>query len=608
MPDDYNQAAYSPNGLGSLDKESPLVEIISPGNIEADIEGLIAELDGSRSDEIRNYKNNLVPRLAIGWALINHLKLQDGLPSTGNKLARPREPETVFKGKTVKVEASYVHRIHALLVVDGVEIGKMIRDLLNLFLEQRRHDFPLERGYRVILAVGQGDKRGDYSNMNLGDPKHPWMLAKENAGNPVVTKFKKGIKTGEIDLDKTWARICIVDNLAREGINNPLCGVIGFAAPCNSQQEAAQRIGRILRSFIDDSKVNSGLLLVPPKSQDEIKIFLHNELIQGSRTLSSILAAIDYMVNMRDRLEGLTTVSDLIENEGGSGTGEMNTPNALNTKERVAIAYDLGEHIAAFPNISREEAIEGARSSIITLHYSDNPQKAQKANDWINQIRDNPDAASAKIQMVAAITPQDVVRRESRALTPENLPDEELVNWLRAYKPEHLAMTKHLHIPDIRKFLVSLYEDNYRLLERLPTKTNEEMEQDLDNARTNLTNLVVHKITDSNGNPYPPLNEMDVKKLRGLVRKRLNGAIRRKLIGNTNDGSVGRNSRYIQPQYVAVLRLENVQRELVGYTVRSILAEYCPQLRASMNWSHVHNEDDDAENLELDYGETAAQG
>lgn len=274
MPDDYNQAAYSSNGMESFEQESPLVEIISPGNIEADIEGMISELDGSRSDEIRNYRNNLVPRLAVGWALINHLKLQDGLQSSKEyKLARHREPETVFKGKSVKVQASYVHPIHALLVVDGVEIGQMIKELLNLFLEQRRHDFPLERGYRVILAVGQGDRRGDYSNMNLGDPKHPWMLAKENAGNPVVIKVKKGIKTGEIDLDKTWARICIVDNLAREGINNPLCGVIGFAATCNSQQEAAQRIGRILRSFIDDSKVNSGLLLAlftrSPTSQPE---------------------------------------------------------------------------------------------------------------------------------------------------------------------------------------------------------------------------------------------------------------------------------------------------------------------------------------------------
>lgn len=347
---------------------------------------------------------------------------------------------------------------------------------------------------------------------------------------------------------------------------------------------------------------------LPPKSQDEIKIFLHNKLIQGTSTQSSILAAIDYMVNMRERLEGLMTVSDLIENEGGSNTGEMNIPNALNTKEKVAIAYDLGKHIAASPNISREEVIEEARSSIITSRYRDNPQKAQKANDWINQIRDNPDAASAKIQLVAAITPQDVVRRESRALTPENLPDEELVNWLRAYKPDNKDMTKHLHIPEVRKFLVSLIEDDYRLLERLPTKTTDEMEQDLDNARTTLTNLVVHKITDSNGNPYPALNEMDMKQLRGLVRKRLNGAIRRKLIGNINNGSVGRNSRYIQPQYVAVLRLENVQRELVGYTVRSILAQYCPQLRASMNWNHVHNEDDDTETLELDYGETAAQG
>ncbi len=200
----------------------------------------------------------------------------------------------------------------------------------------------MEEGYRVILAVGKGDRRGDYSNLTLGDAKHPWMLARENVGNMAVIKHQKGQKAGEIDLDKTSARICIVDNLAREGINNPLCGVIGFASPCNSQQEAAQRIGRVLRSWVDDSQVDAGLLLVPPKSLDEIKVFLHSQLAQNNRTVNSIRAAIDYMVNMRQRLEELTTVSDLVENYGGAGTGEMNTPNALSVREKLAVAYDLG--------------------------------------------------------------------------------------------------------------------------------------------------------------------------------------------------------------------------------------------------------------------------
>ncbi|MEG4328973.1 hypothetical protein [Microcoleus sp. herbarium5] len=609
MPNSYNYSVDSINDVDPIKSESPLIELIHPGKIEADIQGIISEVEPSEIDSIRNYPNNLLPRLAVGWALIDNLKLQDSLTNSGNALARHRFPEIKLKGKIVKVEPSHVYPVHALLVVDGIEIGVMIRDLLNLLLEQRRHQFPLEQGYRVVLAVGQGDKRGDYPSLTLGDSKHPWMLAKENAGNPVVTKFSKGVKAGQIDLDKTWARICIVDNLAKEGIDNPLCGVIGFAATCNSQQEAVQRIGRALRSYIDDSRIqSSGLLLVPPKSLDEIKIFLHSQLTQEGKTLKSIVAAIDYMINMRQRLEQLTTIEDLIDNQGGNSAGEMNTPDALNTTERLAIASDLGKCIISSPNLSREEAIELGRDNIITSRINNNPKKKEKANDWITQIKENPDAASSRLHLIGTITTQDIIRHESRDLKGENITNEQLVNWLKANKPEHLAMVQFLNTPDIRKYLAAEYAETYRLLESLPTKNRNEMQQDLENAREALLKLVWYKIKDPDGNLYYPLNELEPKKLAGIIKKRLNTAIKIKLIGyNNKETSVSKKSRYIQPQYVAVLRLENVQRELVGYTVRLILSEYCPQLKASMNWCYVQDKNDEIETIELDYGEATAQ-
>ncbi len=593
---------------GTIKKESPLIEIIKPGEVEADFQGIISELDGSQIDRIRNYGNNLMPRLAVAWAVINFMKLQDSLiKQPVSNLARHRlPPEVNFKGKSVIRQPSNTYPVHALVVVDGVEIGVMMRDLLNLFLEQRRSSFPLEEGYRVILAVGKGDRRGDYPNLTLGDAKHPWMLAKGNAGNLVVVKQKKGIKTGEIDLAKTSTRICIVDNLAREGINNPLCGAIGFASPCNSQQEAAQRIGRVLRSWVDDSQVDAGLLLVPPKSLDEIKVFLHSQLAQNNRTVSSMRAAIDYMVNMRQRLEELTTVSDLVENYGGGGTGEMNTPNALSVREKLAIAYDLGESIINSPNIPRNEAIEVARLSTLAARINNNPEKREKANNWIDKLKKEPEKAGAEIRMRGFITPQDVVRRESRDLTGENVTDEQLVDYLRAHKPDHLAMIQFLGNPDIRKFIVDGYVETYRLLEKLPTKTKDEMEQDLEDARKTLANLVKAKISEPNGNPYPPLNQETPQALSGIIKTHLNGAIRKKLIGSQNKGSVSKKSRYSQPQYVAVLKLENVQRELVGYTAQSILAQYCPQFRVTLNWNDLYDEDSEAENLEIDYDETKA--
>ncbi|MEG4343468.1 hypothetical protein QUB70_09285 [Microcoleus sp. A003_D6] len=609
MPNTYNGSVDSLNDVEPIKSESPLIELIHPGKIEADIQGIISDLKPSEIDRISNYSNNLLPRLAVGWALINNLKLQDSLTNSGNALARHRFPEIEVKGKIVKVEPSYIYPVHALLVVDGIEIGVMIRDLLNQLLEQRRPQFPLEQGYRVVLAVGQGDRRGDYPNLTLGDSKHPWMLAKENAGNPVVTKFSKGVKAGRIDLDKTWARICIVDNLAKEGIDNPLCGVIGFAATCNSQQEAVQRIGRVLRSYIDDSQVqSSGLLLVPPKSLDEIKIFLHSQLTQEGKTLKSIVAAIDYMINMRLRLEQLTTIDDLIDNQGGNSAGEMNTPDALNTAERLAIAYDLGEYIIASPKISREEAIELGRDNILRTRINNNPKKKDKANDWIAQIKQNPEAASSQLHLIGTITTQDIIRHESRDLKEENITNEQLVNWLKAHKPDQLGMVKYLHHPEFRKYLAADYAETYRLLESLPTKNKNEMQQDLDNAREALLKLVWYKIKDPDGNLYYSLNQIDPKKLAGIIKKRLNTAIKIKLIGyNNKEASVSKKSRYIQPQYVAVLRLENVQRELVGYTVRSILSEYCPQLKASMNWCYVQDENDEIETIELDYGEAPAQ-
>ena len=591
---------------GTMKKESPLIEIIKPGEVEADFQGIISELDSSQIDRIRNYGNNLMPRLAVAWAVINFMKLQDGLiKQPVSDLARHRRPPEVnFKGRSVRRQPSNTYPVHALVVVDGVEIGVMMRDLLNLFLEQRRSSYPLEEGYRAVLAVG--GNRGDYPKLTLGDAKHPWMLAKGNAGNQVVVKQKKGIKTGEIDLAKTWARICIVDNLAREGINNPLCGVIGFASPCNSQQEAAQRIGRVLRSWVDDSQVDAGLLLVPPKSLDEIKVFLHSQLAQNNRTVNSIRAAIDYMVNMRQRLEELTTVSDLVKNYGGAGTGEMNTSNALSVREKLAIAYDLGESIINSPNLSRNEAIEAVRLSTLAARINNNPEKREKANNWIDRLKKEPEKASAEIRMGGSITPQDVVRRESRDLTGENVTDEQLVDYLRAHKPDNLGVIPSLQNPEVRKLVVGLYVETYRLLEKLPTKTQDEMERDLEEARKTLANLVRAKISEPNGNPYPPLNQKIAQELYGIIKKRLNGAIRKKLIGSQKEGSVSKKSRYIQPQYVAVLKLENVQRELVSYTARSILAQYCPQFRVTLNWNDLYDKDSEAENLEIDYDETKA--
>ncbi len=211
-----------------------------------------------------------------------------------------------------------------------------------------------------------------------------------------------------------------------------------------------------------------------------------------------------------------------------------------------------------------------------------------------------------KLEWGVLLLPQDVVRRESRDLTGENVTNEQLVDYLRAHKAGSFSDDKISWEPDARKFIVDLYAETYRLLEKLPTKTKDEMERDLEEARKTLEKLVKAKISEPNGNPYPPLNQKTKQELYGIIKKRLNGAIRKKLIGSQKEGSVSKKSRYIQPQYVAVLKLENVQRELVGYTARSILAQYCPQFRVTLNWSDLYDKDSEAENLELDYDETKA--
>ncbi len=108
-----------------IKKESPLIEIIKPGEVEADFQGIISDLDGSQIDRIRNYGNNLIPRLAVAWAVINHLKLQDGLiKQPVSDLARHRRPPEVnFKGKSVIRQPSNTYPVHALVVVGGVDIG-----------------------------------------------------------------------------------------------------------------------------------------------------------------------------------------------------------------------------------------------------------------------------------------------------------------------------------------------------------------------------------------------------------------------------------------------------------------------------------------------------
>jgi len=124
----------------------------------------------------------------------------------------------------------------------------------------------------LTSAVWSGSK-----GKKLGEPNHPWMLAKYSDGR----------------VQNNSTRIVITVDIGQFGINNRYCSVIAWVDTVNSLIEIIQRIGRALRSIDEKGTVR---LVWNARDKD------------FSDRLSD---AIDYMLNMESRLQAFRTLDDI---------------------------------------------------------------------------------------------------------------------------------------------------------------------------------------------------------------------------------------------------------------------------------------------------------
>jgi hypothetical protein len=160
---------------------------------------------------------------------------------------------------------------------------------------------------------------------HLGDPNHPWMLAKRTGGKAI-----RGSK-----------RIVVVVDIGQFGINQPACAIIAWVDPVLSVIDIVQRLGRAIRK---KKNIGGAVHVVWDADSDrngEFRLRLHQ--------------AVDYILNMEeyvteaflplDELDDLTVFS-------GSRTIAPNIP----AQRKAEIAEVLGEVLIDEPIVHIDRA------------------------------------------------------------------------------------------------------------------------------------------------------------------------------------------------------------------------------------------------------------
>lgn len=166
-----------------------------------------------------------------------------------------------------------------------------------------------------VSAVWSGSK-----GKKLSDPNHPWMLAKYSDGK----------------CQKNSTRIVITVDIGQFGINNRYCSVIAWIDTVNSLIEIIQRIGRAIRTIDGKGRVR---LVWNARDKD------------FSEKLSE---AIDYMLNMDDRLLSFNTLDDIAKQQKPLNKKEK--PIRLNNIDQLIISKVIGGQSSV--DIDSDEVID----------------------------------------------------------------------------------------------------------------------------------------------------------------------------------------------------------------------------------------------------------
>ena len=268
--------------------------------------------------EVGSYEYQLVPAKSVLERVIFEVQEYDRAAAWSQELAPHRQPPERF-------EPSLRYPAHALISCDTIPIARMLADTANQRFQGNRELFPEAKGYRAtVVHTEYLDRRGIFHPGDRLGPSHPWFHAANHDG----------------DLAPDSARFLIVVGMAREGVNNPLCSIVGVAGSSHSIVEIVQRaLGRPARSVMAGWPGGGAPVRVPPRPLDAVTVVTH----KAFRNTAAIEAGLEFVTDMREHFEKLRTVDDLIADRAAPGEEQPKAVEGLTTKQKLRLAAAVGE-------------------------------------------------------------------------------------------------------------------------------------------------------------------------------------------------------------------------------------------------------------------------
>lgn len=421
---------------------------------------------------------------------------------------------------------------HALIKVDSIETAHIIENALNQQFENDRNTYPKEQGY-IADVVHSGQSNGYEIGRNprpLTD-SHPWLQLKH-----------KG---------KIGARFLVAVEIGREGVNNPFCVVAGLACPVNSLVDVIQRpIGRSVRA-VKENKENH--VRVPTSRLDTIKIITHR--VYGN--LGIVQQALDYVLNMEDRLARLRTIDDLIKGDSSTDLAQDDPGrDFLDEFTKIKIIDYVGRDLLG-DKIPSLDDILGT-----FINTDDSPKRKQRVVEWSKLTFARAPSVKKFVLTDNHLETIDIVRYE----TPKVIvPDDELISFIKLHKPHIASITSRIpQDNDLRIACLELRRDWIEKFYATPLKSKEN--ESLSKIRSYLASRVINLLSDS---------LTDSKKVYGIV-----GNAMKDILGIPHEIELQDRSRYDIPQVHSLLRRPNISRRVIRYTISELVKSgYCPSLR-----------------------------
>jgi hypothetical protein len=484
------------------------------------------------------YAANFEPAKTVAWRVILHMEHCDHITTT-EKAPHRREQDC---------EVGVLYPMHAMISCDSVRFANKLAETINAMFNHDRKRWPRHKGWDASVVHCEADEADGTKRADKPlSPNHAWLRAKNNPGYRI---------------DAECSRILIVVGIGREGVNNPLCGVIGLTSDKASQLEVSQRfLGRQMRSVVRIVKENGqpDRLLVPPMELDTVTIFIHEVF---TPVLDAIHDGIDFVCNMEARLEALPTILDL-----QNGRDPAHTPKA---RDDFPLPFETKIKIAGAIGGDADVDID----SIVDVFGGGNPRTERKVVDWIDTVRTDPVKAYSALGFGRILNPIATVLMEE---LHHELSDERL----KAFLLVKIPALKDRPIDDSnRDFIKELYKrDAMEVNAATPPLLNADgTERHLSDVRRNLAGSILRSL----GQHFHKTRESDEE-----LHSSIASAVKQ-VLGVPKEESARDSGQWDIPHCHMILERTDRQNEIQRWVIaRLIQRGYCPALSALWDGGHA---------------------